>query len=62
MVVIDDVVRSNLKLEQNTLILRDIAEGAIAEDIVKIFTISTVADGTPCPSIVNIRPDMNETW
>ena len=52
---------SAVKLEQNTLILRDMI-GAQTEDIVEIFSNATSPDGSPCPNVTAVRADMNDTW
>ncbi len=58
-----DTVRSSaVKLEQNTLILRDIPSTAKSGDILGIFTNAVCANGTPCPSAQSVRADMNDTW
>jgi hypothetical protein len=58
------MVRSSVpvKLEQNTLILRDISSAAPSGDIVGIFTNAVCSNGQPCPSAQSVRSDMNDTW
>jgi len=63
LVLADDVVRSsNLKPEQNTLILRDIPTSTPADDISAIFSGAVCSDGSPCPHVQSVRSDMNDTW
>ena len=52
-----DLIKLNIKLEQNTVILRDIAKETNENDIRNIF------EGSKgCPEIVNIRSDVGDTW
>ena len=67
-VVTDDFVRPNFKVEQNTIILRDIPTDTAVEDIQSIFSaIRLDSDGAVAidDSIVvspTIRSDMNNIW
>lgn len=59
----DGVVKSaTAKLEQNTLILRDISKSTPSGDILQIFTSAVTAEGAPCPAAQSVRSDMNDTW
>jgi hypothetical protein len=61
---IERVVRPKIKVEQNTLILRDIAEGTAVEDILKMFETAPAdpASGQPCPQASSARADIGNTW
>lgn len=61
--LIDRMVRPKLRVEQHTIILRDIPPEVAAESILKIFeNAPAAADGAPCPRAVSARSDMNNTW
>jgi hypothetical protein len=49
-------VRPRLKVEQHTVILRDIPENTEMEVILKLF------EDAQSPSFTSARPDMNNTW
>lgn len=58
----NNIVKSSaIKLEQNTLILRDM-KGATSGEIVEIFSSAVCPDGSPCPALTSVRADMNDTW
>jgi hypothetical protein len=50
-------VKLNIKLEQNTIILRDIPQEAKEEDIRTL-----IAKVPNCPEIVSVRADIGNTW
>ena len=52
----------NAKLEQNTLMLRDIAETTPSGAILEIFASASTADGVPCPPVQSVRADVCNTW
>lgn len=52
----ETMVRPNLKIERNTLILRDIPATIPVEEVSNIF------QHPGCAAIVTIRPDINDTW
>ena len=52
-----DLIKLNIKLEQNTVILRDIAKETNENDIRSIFEGSKA-----CPDVINIRSDVGDTW
>ena len=55
--IAEDGVRSFIKPEQNTLILRDIPSSTSPEEIAGLFS------STPdCPPAEVVKPDMNDTW
>lgn len=59
----DGVVKSaSAKLEQNTLILRDIPKSTPSGDILRIFSSAVTKEGVPCPLALSVRSDMNDTW
>lgn len=60
----DRVVRPKIKAEQNTLILRDIAETTPVEEILKIFETAPAdsTTGQPCPRATSARADIGNTW
>ena len=61
--VVHDVVKSiNAKLEQNTLMLRDIPETTPSGDILQIFSNANTAEGAPCPPVQSVRADVCSTW
>lgn len=55
-IVMNDVIKSNVKPEQNTLILRDIPSTSSNEAIMEVFTQAN------CPIPISLRSDMNDTW
>jgi hypothetical protein len=57
----EDGIRSIIKPEQNTLILRDISSTTSVEDITSIFS-NLLETDTDCPQAQSVRPDMNNTW
>lgn len=50
------MVRPNIKMSRNTLVLREISADTTAEDIRAVF----VADGCPAPT--SVKSDINDTW
>lgn len=56
LIVIENIVRPNVKAEQHTIILRDVEE-SITEDIIK-----EIFEKTSCPPIASCRSEMNNTW
>lgn len=61
-VVCNNIVKSSaIKLEQNTLILREMV-GAQSGDIVRIFSNAICPDGLPCPTVTSVREDVNDIW
>ena len=52
----NDIIKPNVKPEQNTLILRDIPSTASNEAIMEVFTQAN------CPLPISLRSDMNDTW
>lgn len=52
----ETLVRPNIKIERNTLILRDISASIPVEDVSKIF------EHQGCAPVVKLRPDINDTW
>jgi hypothetical protein len=56
------VKSSAAKLDQNTIILRDIATSTPSGEILEIFISAVAADGTACPAVQSVRADMNDTW
>jgi hypothetical protein len=60
--VVDDIIKSNLKPEQNTIILRDVPAGSTEADIRGIFNAASLSDGSPCPPVQTAREDIGETW
>ena len=63
MIVTEDGVRPLVRPEQTTLILRDISNDTTVETIRDIFQqLSLLSNLIVGPPVVNIRPDMNDTW
>lgn len=52
----NDIIKPNVKPEQNTLILRDIPSTASNEAIMEVFAKAN------CPMPVSLRSDMNDIW
>lgn len=55
--LIEDSVRPNFKVEQNTIILRDIPSATSSDELLTIFK-----SVPSCPAVKSIRSDMNDTW
>jgi hypothetical protein len=55
----DEGVFPNIKVEQNTIILRDISSSTPIDDVQNIFQ---HLGGTTPPAITSVRSDMNDTW
>lgn len=55
--LIEDSVRPNFKVEQNTIILRDIPSATSSDELLQIFK-----SVPSCPAVKSIRSDMNDTW
>lgn len=59
---------SQIKPEQNTLILRDISSKCSMEEIMNIFSnkaeeeVDVAIAATCCPAAKSVRSDMNDTW
>jgi hypothetical protein len=69
MITEDDIkLISQIKAEQNTLILRDIDSKCSNEEIMNIFSNEPEVEGVEgvaavcCPTAKSVRSDMNDTW
>lgn len=60
--MVDDVIKSNIKPEQNTLILRDLSTSKTTEEIFKIFSDLKLSNGAACPVVQSARADIENTW
>lgn len=56
LIVTENIIRPNVKAEQQTIILRDVEETVTEETIKELF------EKAECPSLVGCRSEMNNTW
>lgn len=57
LLVIENIVRPNVKAEQHTIILRDVEESVTEEEIIQ-----EIFEKSCCPSLLTCRSEMNNTW